>query len=298
MIKRKRNKKLENEIRYDVVSDTMVDPALLEAYKVSNLNTGMEAEEEKEHHLRSIIAQGSGEIPTPVVDEQEEYVRYGEYKRPRDFIRWDGDAQNEIVVDAGDLKFLGEKKLDVGKFVGLVSGATGLEGVGPEVKDYVHRRVLKTISEDNQADAYICFRKRIPKPPRKSRRSESNVNERLRRMWVEFNILKGLYTLHLKRCELEREYLECNKSIASIGLELGPDDKLRNKIQRRLFKKKRGGTQTEYYKSCGPFKELVCNYGKVRMLKDFLHKADPKINTLDLEREAKAFENYKRRKFN
>lgn len=297
MLKRRRNKKLEHEVKYDVVMDTEVDAEMLETYKAANISTGMEAEEEKEHHLRKIITHGCGDIPTPVISVQEDYIRYGEYRRPKEFVKWSDDVPNEVVlVEDYDTEFMKSHGVGENELHALLEDPTKNNDAPQELQSYASRRVVKIINDESLLDAYICFRRRTHKLPRKSRRSEANINERLRRMWVELNALKKLYELHLKRCELSREYVECSRDIVNIGASLDSESRLRRKIQKKMFKKRKSTVPAEYYKTCGPFRELFGNYEKVKALKDFLYKQCPKMNSLDLEREAKAMDNYKRRK--
>lgn len=297
MIKRRRNKKLEHEVKYNVLMDTEVDAELLETYKASNISTGMEAEEEKEHHLIKIITQGCGDIPTPVVQIQEDYVHYGEYRRPREFVKWSDDVPNDAVLaEDYDTEFMKSHGLGEKELRAFLEDPARSKDTPQALQSYASKRVVKIINDESLLDAYICFRRRTHKLPRMSRRSEANINERLRKMWVELNALKKLYELHLKRCELSREYVECSRDIANIGAALDLDSRLRRKIQKKMFKKRKSTAPAEYYKTCGPFRELLGNYEKVKALKDFLYKQCPKINTLDLEREAKALDNYKRRK--
>lgn len=297
MIKRRRNKKLEHEVKYNVLMNTEVNAELLETYKASNISTGMEADEEKEHHLRKIITQGCGDIPTPVISIQEDYVRYGEYRRPREFVKWCDDVPNDaILVEDYDIEFMKSHEVGEKELHALLEDPEKSKDASQALQNYASRRLVKIINDESSLDAYICFRRRTHKLSRKSRRSEANINERLRRMWVELNTLKKLYELHLKRCELSREYVECSRDIANIGAALDQDSRLWKKIQKKMFKKRKSTIPAEYYKTCGPFKELFGNYEKVKELKDFLYNQCPKMNSLDLEREAKALDNYKRRK--
>ena len=297
MIKRKRNKKLENDIKYNVLSIGDADPELLETFKLNNLNhAGMEADEEREHHLKNIITRGAGEIPTPVVSRQPIRTKHELYRRPKEYIKWEADVPNVFLVEKSDRAFLGSAGISEEAFLSVVDPASRSGDTDSRIKEYLGRRTLKVAGEDAQSDAYACFRKRVPKNARKSRRNEAAVSEKLRKMWIELSVLESLYMLHHKRCELEREYLECSRQILRMGTDPGHRNGLKRKVYTRLFRKRKIGVQAEYYKSCGPLSELSSNYEKIRQIRGFLYRTDLKISACDLEKEAAALENYKKRR--
>ncbi|KAF9765035.1 Enhancer of polycomb-like protein 1 [Nosema granulosis] len=69
--KRKRNVKINTTENYPVVDIEKLDLSHLEEFTLPPIDTGMEAEEEKEIHLKNIIDSGRGNIPIPVIKKME-----------------------------------------------------------------------------------------------------------------------------------------------------------------------------------------------------------------------------------
>lgn len=292
IIKRKRNAKLENDVHYQVLNEYEIEMSYIEEYKPHTISTGMEAEEEKEHHLKSIIIEGTGKIPIPIVKKGRK-LDLKEYKRPSSYIHWSEDCENRIILDQDDKKFIKQNGIPEKKFYELLKVndfKTFQEQhdyiIMDHVINYIEKRRTKVLNIESLEDFYICFRKRIIKPPKKSRRTEENVINRLKRMWIEFNTLHNLYNCHLKRCELEKELLKTNNEIFS----LVNDARSIKRISRRFFKKKEKVKEFLFYKSCNNLEELYINHAKLKKLKDVISNPLNKLSGLELEREARALE--------
>lgn len=96
-LKRKRNLKIDNTMRYNVCVLGDLDNEYLEDY-VEVHDTGMEADEEKEIQLQKIMQGQGGSIPLPVIVPNDSPVQ-GLYPklRIRNHIRWNKDCKNEYV---------------------------------------------------------------------------------------------------------------------------------------------------------------------------------------------------------
>lgn len=292
IIKRKRNAKLENDVAYQVLNEYEIEMSYLEEYKPPTITTGMEIEEEKEHHLKSIIVQGTGKIPIPVVKKSKK-LDLKEWKRPASNIHWTEDCENKILIDQDDKKFIKYHNLTEKDFFELleVKDFKSYQEKNDiilmdSVIDYIEKRKVKVLDTESMEDFYICFRKRIIKPPKKSRRTEENVLNRLRRMWIEFNSLNNLYNHHLKRCELEKDLLKTNNEI----IDYADTPKIMKLITKKLFKRKDKVKEYLFYKTCDNLEELSSNPAKLKKLKELMNTPSVKLSGLDLEKEAKALE--------
>lgn len=298
MIKRKRNQKLENEIQYGVYNVLDVNCELLDNYVLNNPNTGMEVEEEKEHHLKTIMTCGTGEIPTPVIEIDQEYKYPRDFRRGDRLLKYSKDVDNDLIMSRDEICEQAQRKDNVSiseiqtvlekPFYSLseLKNEERFSGKLDKISSYLERSQIRTKSECN--DAYTCFRKRIVKLARKTRKNESNIAEKIKKLWVELNYNKAIYDLHLSRCNLKVEYFEVYDKILS-QIKKIKNPKLSKKIEKRFYRKK-SVHSSDYYKTCGSFAELAADSTKIRVLKELIFKVDPKLNSVELEKEVKILE--------
>lgn len=120
--KRKRNVKVDPAEKYQIVDLEELDFSNLEEFTLPPIDSGMEAEEEKELHLKKIIDSGSGHIPIPVIKEVENPAKdfYKSIELPHKYINWKEDVCNSYFMDENDNKLcddLGIAKEDYLKVV-------------------------------------------------------------------------------------------------------------------------------------------------------------------------------------
>lgn len=102
--KRKRNVKIDTTVKYQVVNIEELDPNHLEEFTLPPLDTGMEAEEEKEIHLKKIIDSGSGSIPIPIILKIENPAKefYEKKNLETRYINWSKDVKNHYYMETKD----------------------------------------------------------------------------------------------------------------------------------------------------------------------------------------------------
>lgn len=230
--KRKRNVKIDNGNRYVVCRPGTVDVEALEEYVPPAMDTGMEADEEKEMHLKKIIEKGIGDIPIPVIAEVDNGARagYGKYVQGSRYINWTEDARNEYLLDDADRTFCEDAGIGEDDFMQSVMDESPVDAAVP-----------KTLirEESTNYPAYVCFRKRVIKPNRRSRRSEELSKEKMERMWSELHILDRLCRLSAERNALELSLQDVEMEMFSNAhvLMQSCSERQRRRMSRKIFRR-------------------------------------------------------------
>ncbi|KAI4291572.1 hypothetical protein PAPHI01_0846 [Pancytospora philotis] len=100
-LKRKRNLKVDVAAKYSIHLLEHLDAGALEDY-VETHDTGMEADEEKEIQLQSIIRGSGASIPLPVIERVPNPARAAFVAaEARHHIKWNRDVRNEYIGDCG-----------------------------------------------------------------------------------------------------------------------------------------------------------------------------------------------------
>lgn len=295
--KRKRNVKIDNGAEYAVNKPGDADVSGLEEYVPPALDTGMEADEEKELHLKRIMEGGKGDIPIPVIVEAESPAReaYGHYVRGRKYVEWGGDGENGYLMDDEALRLCKESGTSVERFLAAVctmSREQTFEEGDRWLAEMVGPRIL-TRSEKFGLPAYVCFRKRIIKPnrrSRRSRRSEELSKEKVERMWGELDMLGALCDLYSRRKRLERalERVESELVQASCVLMRSGTRRTRRAIAKKLMDEKHGAPGRGTGSAGGAVGDMMVDRARIRLLRRQIHEAREKACLGDHETEIRA----------
>ncbi|KAF9167210.1 Enhancer of polycomb-like protein 1 [Mortierella sp. AD011] len=276
-----RNRKINNKQLlhvYRAVDIPDLDESVSLQRSIPQTETGVDKEEESEHHLQAAISASNlstttGEakalyIPTPDASRKIENYRdfYSRpFTEPSTLIRFSSTVEDCIGcpynMDDEDDKWLkafnekraeGEEKLDEDHFelimwqfekitnervpyLQLDSGQTpsfeelkptftgpqllGLKNIASSVYPWWHERRTKRGGKvitpqlkfeevvRNEADPYLCFRRRESKPIRKTRRTDQQSIEKLRKLRMEMESARSLLEMVSKREKVRKESL-------------------------------------------------------------------------------------------
>ena len=149
-------------------------------------------------------------------------------------------------------------------------------------------RIL-TRSEGFDQPAYVCFRKRIIKPGRRSRRSEELSKEKVERMWGELCMLGELCSLYSRRKRLERarERVEAGLLQTSCVLMRGGTRRARKRVARRLVDD-RQGVSGKGVGAGAMVGDVMLDRARIRLLRRQIHEAREKVCLGDHDAEVQA----------
>ncbi|KAG5860109.1 hypothetical protein KMI_03g05600 [Encephalitozoon hellem] len=296
--KRKRNVKIDNTQPYPIYKPGASDVSSLEEYVPPSLDTGMEADEEKELHLKKIMEGEKGSIPIPVIVEVHNPAReiYGRYVPRRRYVEWNEDAENKYLLNDEDKKMCKEYGVSEEEFYTLlctVSQEQSLVKGKEKLVRAMASRIL-TRSEDFSPLAYVCFRKRIIKPSRRSRRSEELSKEKVERMWKELCLLEVLCGLYCKRSELERdlESVEYNLFQTSCLLIKNGSRRARKKIGRKILNEQGKTPEDGQNATNGAIGGIIFDRARIRLLRQRIQEAKERIHISEYDSEIQAFKKY------
>jgi hypothetical protein len=290
--KRKRNVRIENDAGYRVLRLEELDESQAEDYVPPSIDTGMEADEEKEVHLRKIIEAGTGDIPIPVIAEVDNPARalYTQFKPRSRYINWMEDARNEYLLDNEDAKLCEELGLSRAQFLSYIEALAANTESGDGVESRIRSCTLpKMLARDEKCvyASYVCFRKRVLKPNRRTRKCEENSKEKLDRIWAELNILNRLCELSMLRLKAERDLEEVKRGlIESACMVMKSSGKnTRKKIMRRILRRPRRTPKLKFFNTCNAINELVFDRFRIKSLKKRLYelREDRDISEIEIE---------------
>lgn len=254
-LKRKRNLKVDNTMKYSVCILHDLKSDELEDY-VETRDTGMEADEEKEIHLQKIMQREAETIPLPrittFVNPAREVYAVRKLKRR---IKWSKDCTNTYIEDEADRSVKAEvcqadeqtddnieeiKRIKVNSQINKINNNNDNQNdnshinkivddtfklviesrsmpttVEQKVLEYVLRRTLIRY-EVAGLSSYVCFRPRIFNPSFKPRRNELLITERLNRLGSELGTLTALCKALESRIESEKEKLKIEMELLRI----------------------------------------------------------------------------------
>ncbi|KAG0355099.1 Enhancer of polycomb-like protein 1, partial [Gamsiella multidivaricata] len=225
-----RNRKINNKQLlhvYRAVDIPDLDESVSLQRSIPQTETGVDKEEESEHHLQAAISASNlssttGEakalyIPTP--DASRKIENYHDFysrafTEPSTLIRFSSTVEDCIGcpynMDEEDEKWLKEfnekraaeeEKLDEDHF----------ELIMWQFEKITNERVpyLQLFEEvvRNEADPYLCFRRRESKPIRKTRRTDQQSIEKLRKLRMEMESARSLLEMVSRREKVRKESL-------------------------------------------------------------------------------------------
>lgn len=298
--KRVRNKKIETDHKYAIHHTSALNPSKIQEHTEIVLNTGMEDEEKEEFHLKSALTNQDSNIPVPRI-EQLSTVRSkkGKYthKRSKDYIKYYNDVENKYILSDEDLEFMDNNNISEGQFYNMVDvvreeneklNVHELEIKTPDVLwNYVQNRLL-LLHDHGEFNSYACFRKRIIKSARKSRKVEISVTEKLKRMWSEINSIEKMVNTTKNVFRLENERFELNTKIYAQGVGMLWNKKIRKRMIHKLIGIKKKSVELPFYKKYA-FDDLYNDRRKINEYK-FLVKQS-KLTDEDIENDIAIFNN-------
>ncbi|KAI5172046.1 hypothetical protein NEFER03_1291 [Nematocida sp. LUAm3] len=194
-MKRVRSKKIENEKKLLVLYEKEIEQEKLQEYAGAILSTGVEKEEEEEHHLKEVILGREENIPTPSAIKSEDH----EVKR----VKISEDLEHVDSVESTVDNYLLETA-DV---------------VHPFPDDPVYQIYVKEDDVPISLLPYVCFRKREIKSIRKARKSDGSV-EKIKKIKVDLQMIKRLSELCIQRDTHLLNHLSSILSIFNICREM------------------------------------------------------------------------------
>ncbi|KMV66010.1 hypothetical protein M970_061100 [Encephalitozoon cuniculi EcunIII-L] len=293
--KRKRNVKVDHSQMYPVYKPGSFDVSSLEEYIPPSLDTGMEADEEKELHLKKIMEGEKGSIPIPIMVEVNNPARqmYGKYIPRRRYVEWAGDAENEYLLDHRDeeaCRELGMSREEFCRSMCMVEREQSPAEGGEKLTKMISSRILIR-SERFSPLAYVCFRKRIIKPSRRSRRSEELSKEKVERIWRELHLLGVLCDFYCKRNRLERalESVESDLFRTSCILMKNNTRKVRRRIARKMVNRQHVSPKGGANGTSGGIGDIVFDRTRIRLLRQRIREAKQRIHVSEYDAEIQAF---------
>lgn len=190
-MKRIRSKKIEHDRKLGVFYEHEVDPEKLQEYSGLAFTTGVEKEEEEEHHLKEVISGREGNIPIPHIRQAacESIGRpqaTGHAELPENYLKDTGDVPNTPVR----------------------------EPTTP---------LAEIVRQDAQVAArwqpYVCFRKREVKSLRKARKPDMSI-EKIKKIKVDLQMMRRLAELTIQRDTYLAQHLNSILAIFNICREM------------------------------------------------------------------------------
>lgn len=277
-LKRIKNKKIENDHKYKIYHIESLAQNKIQDHTEIALNTGMEDEEKEEFHLKSALTNEDSNIPVPRIEHVATHSsKKGKYthKRSREYIKYYNDVENKYILCNEDLEFMEEHNISEAQFYNRID-AVREENEKLNVHDsnskkndmvwnYIQNRVL-LLHDHGEFNCYACFRKRIIKSARKSRKVEINVTEKLKRMWIEICDVEKMVNTTKDLFRLEDDAFETNNKILDQSIPLLGNKKIRRKLKHRLVGIKRKPIEVPFYKKV-TYNELSTNRQKMNEFK-------------------------------
>lgn len=198
-MKRVRSKKIENDKKLQILYEQDIDLSRLQEYTGYLLTTGVEREEEEEHHLKVIISGESGNIPTPVIKR----IATRTVARPaeaesEEYIRDTGDIENRYIFTEQDRQLMCIEGVSEEHARSLISGRKEAAPLDAPLLEHFTGKVIETKDVPNTPNPFVCFRKRETKALRKARKTDSSV-EKIKKIKMDLQLVKRLLELAVQR---------------------------------------------------------------------------------------------------
>lgn len=234
-MKRVRSRKIENDRKLAVLHEKSMDPSKLQEYTGYLLTTGVEREEEEEHHLKVIISGESGNIPTPKIEKSEGPGAgrapgpAGAAQEDASYLEDTGDVPNTYVLSSRDARFLEAQNCPAEAAALIIRQAhidspliAGGAAAGAEALSQYFATKLITAADKPLTDplaSYVCFRKRETRALRKARKPDTSV-ERIKKIKVDLQMVRRLAELVVQRDTYLLNHLNTILSIFNICREM------------------------------------------------------------------------------
>ncbi|KAI5184744.1 hypothetical protein NEHOM01_0346 [Nematocida homosporus] len=193
-MKRVRSKKIESEKKLAVLYERDLDPIKLQDYAGVITATGVEKEEEEEHHLKEVILGREKSIPTPAA------LKLTPPQVKKQKMSGERSDLSQQEVPDGYLPDIGDVPI-------------------PDLNQPDTQIALKEDAVPTYLAPYVCFRKREVKTLRKARKPDTSI-EKIKRIKVDLQMIKRLTELTLQRDTYLLQHLNSILSIFSICREM------------------------------------------------------------------------------
>jgi len=288
-MKRSRTKKLEDNQKYRIVVE---EPELRE-YIHTNIQSGLEVDEEKEYHFKNVMKEKSGVIHVPEIQEIEEknQILHKDFSFTKNFIKNKKDVENKIEILEEDKIFCIENKINEDVLLELLQNITrqelfdktkyrNIENLD-KILEYCQQREIKTFFHDDY-DSFLCFRNRVIRSTRKSRKSDQSASEKIKKLNKEVELLKMMEELTIERFRLEEELENTQNEIFDLTIK---NSKLRSKkIINEIFNVEKK-QELNFYKTCNNLEELRKDKKKLVILKKLYFKKKIESNVPKMKKE-------------
>lgn len=213
-MKRVRSKKIENDKNISVLYEKEVDASCLQEYSGAIFSTGVEREEEEEHHLKEVISGREENIPTPpiLLHYPEPIIKKRKLMDPKE-----NKTEEEIIED---LEYLGDpgdvKNIYIPEHDDMIGEINApLEEAPPPGS------AILQLEKETPASLlpYVCFRKREVKALRKARKPDTSI-EKIKKIKIDLQIIRRLAELTVQRDAYLLQHLNTVLSIFNICREM------------------------------------------------------------------------------
>ncbi|TBU13730.1 hypothetical protein CWI38_0350p0040 [Hamiltosporidium tvaerminnensis] len=280
-MKRIRNKKFETSAAYYVYDEKEIDINYIQDYIPPSISTGMEAEEEKEIHLKEIISGKKEKIPIPLIEYTENKEEENLFKRGKEYIKYTEDVPNEYILDDEDIEFCKINNIPDTELIKRYSS-----GSEDFIINYLQPAMLK-FNDDSSFNPYVCFRKQIIKTGRRTRRSEISCIDKMKRLHSEFTIINNIYNSSLNMLETESDLYKTKYQILSTATKamLGTSSRKRKSIYRSVLGIQKPTKFIPFYKKLLNFDNLLFDRKKIQEYKTMIFGSEKNIEKMDLDDE-------------
>lgn len=293
--KRIRNKKIENKQPYKIFIESALDKSKIQEHVEIQINTGMEEEEKEEHHLKSALKNESS-IPIPLIISKNSENNLPVFKKSKEYIKYSSDVENQYILSSEDKEFIEKHNYNESEFLNEANNIKEENeqyikkvdelSLNDPLRNYLQERLL-LLHDETDFNSYACFRKRIIKTGRKSRKVESNINEKIKRVWEEINLIEKLIQNSNDIFTKELDVEKCENEIIKMGKSLGR--KNNKKIVNKVIGIKRKVDDNLFYKKY-KFDELFADRRKMNEFKYLVKNS--KLDNETVENEANILEKY------
>ncbi|KAK6089763.1 hypothetical protein P3W45_001265 [Vairimorpha bombi] len=299
--KRKKNLKIDSSEKFEVLDVTDLDINFLEEFTLPPIDSGMEAEEEKEEHLKQVIEHKSGDIPVPVIQEVDGYAKkkinisskYYKYHKDADIPYIFSDTDDKLKKDLG----ISDEEYNL-ILRHIKEEVDGNQRILKENNSSLYKYVREGIKyklllrvECKECPSYVCFRRRILKPSRKNRRSELQTSEKIGRLTNEMVILMQMGELNKENSLLDDEICKLDYEISVLINEiLSEHGNVKNKIKNTVSIREKSKRNSPAMQG-DIFHNVLFNRESIRILKRRL-LSKKNYNEEDYEKEWVAYQQY------
>jgi len=258
-MKRIRSKKIENDKKLSVLYEKDLDASRIQEYSKTTFTTGVEKDEEEEHHLKAVISGREEAIPTPRIEKKRAPCDSSRKEK----IKAEEDLE-EYLKDIGDVEN-----------ASLSQAQPAQDAIAQSEED-----LPKTLHP------YVCFRRREIKSHRKTRKLETSI-EKIKRLKVDLQMMRRLAELSMQRDTYLVQHLNTILSIFNICREMNKrldigvlnisESILRDILFTKLISK-----NDLFYKKIPSFTNLYSCRKSIGSLKKLIKAGPPQEECIDL----------------